>query len=403
MKGISDKLKLNKDVILLYFVFLSYLKPYNVTLVPTLDKIFKLWKIVATIIILAKFVVDKKKIHRSSIFLMLFLVVWTVSLVLNRAPIGEFINNIMSIIGVRLLFECYYDNQKFKENIAKVLYDLSFWFIVLNLVTVVLGHPFFAGGMKLDDNANFLGGDNYGAFILITFCGFMFFHDMRIYKKIRPKTLICSFASIGSLMITFSFMGILAHMFLYLALLIQSRQMRRWIFRWQNAVVLSIVIVFSIAYLHVDQWLVHLLAGMGKSGFNGRNYIWPLAIQCIIKKPILGYGGVSEELAKTWILAGANHTHSIMLEYPFSVGVIGTCLFGIYFVTVLRKTKGMFADSAGRILLFTLTAYIVCGIMDFYIGLINLYLLLDMIDIFKHELILSTETRKSYNSVCYKE
>jgi len=163
----KTKVKINKEKLFLYFILLPYLKPYNITLIPALDYTFKVWKVLATAILLIKFFCGKKKIHKPTFWLFGFLIIWVLSLIINKGPISDYINNIMSIAGVTMLFEYYFGNDNFKNNIIETLYSISVWFIILNLYTVVLHHPFYAGGMKLYDNANFLGGDNYSAFILI--------------------------------------------------------------------------------------------------------------------------------------------------------------------------------------------------------------------------------------------
>ena len=53
------------------------------------------------------------------------------------------------------------------------------------MITAILGYPFGAEGMNLRDNANFLGGDNYSAFILIVLCGIILFYDVTYKKSIR--------------------------------------------------------------------------------------------------------------------------------------------------------------------------------------------------------------------------
>lgn len=377
------RIKLNKNCVFLYFILLPYVKPYNITLIPSLDNIFKVWKVASTLVIAIAFLSAKKKLHKPTLFLFGFLTVWIASLIINNGPISSFINNIMSIAGMALLFERYYDDRKFKINVIHVLYNIAVCFIFLNLLTVINGHPFLAKGLKLDDNANFLGGDNYSAFILITLCGFMFFYDMQVFKKIRLRTWFYSIASIFSLILTFALAGILAHLFLYFAVIVNKKGLRI-LFKWTNAFWLAIFFVVAVSYLHLDHVMAFLIDNMGKSGFNGRNYIWPMAIAAFTKKPLLGYGGVSSELASTWFIAGANHTHNILLEYPFSTGIIGTAFFGTYFILILRNMKKMFNDDGMRILMCTLTAYIICSILDFYIGLINFYLLLNMIFIFKN-------------------
>lgn len=393
------KFKISNGRFFLYFVMIPYLKPYNITLIPSIDAVFKVWKVIASLVITYFFIRNRPKMTKSIISLYSFLIVWFVSLLINNGPIGEFVNNIMSIVGVKMLFDSNKKKKYFKEGIVDVLYNISWICIVLNLITVIMGYPFGAAGMKLDDNANFLGGDNYSAFILITFCGFIFFHDEKKYNKITIRSWIVALMSIASLIITFSIMGILAHLFLFLSVMIKNREIQKKIFRWQNVVIVGAVIFAGVSFFHLDKLLASLLLGLDKVGFNGRNLIWPMAVEAIAKKPFLGYGGVTKELAQTWFLAGANHTHNILLEYPFSTGIIGTFFFLFYLASVLKNTKkSTRIDRGMRLLLCTLSAYIFCGIMDFYIGMINLYLLLEMINVFKKEFIVDSlmKTRRSY-------
>lgn len=366
----------------LYMILLPYLKPYNVTLIPWLDNIYKAWKIVATLLIIFEFLRKKTRLHRSSVYLFAFLMTWMISLLINHAPIIDFGNNILSILGIMLLFEENYNNKFFKANLTKVLYSVAYIYILLNLITVMMGMPFFSAGIKLDDNANFLGGDNYSAFILITLCGFMFFNDLLYYKNIRTKTWVVAFIGLACLSITFAFTGMLAYAIFLISVLFYRYSLWEKLLRWRNVVAFCACLVIAIAYLHLDQLGGSFLKSIGKTGFNGRNMIWPRVITAIIKKPLLGYGGVDTELAATWFIAGANHAHNFLLEYPFSTGVIGTIFFVAYFTNCLKKT--LCKDNRDiRVLLLTLGAYIICSTFDFYIGLIYFYLLMEMIWLYK--------------------
>ena len=109
-----------------------------------------------------------------------------------------------------------------------------------------------------------------------------------------------------------------------------------------------------------------------------------MTITAIMKKPILGYGGLTEEQAGTWLIAGANHAHNFILQYPFSVGVIGTFFIILYFVKILKGSMQL-SNQSCRVLLMCLSAFMICSFFDFYIGLIYFYLLLEMIWIHKME------------------
>lgn len=378
----KKKFKIDRKELFLFLIVMPFLKPYNVTLIPALDNIFKIWKVASTAYIICAFLSKKQRAGKTSIYLFLFCITWMFSLVLNSGPIADYGNNIMSILGLRLLFETNMNNDEFKRNISKIIYKTGAVYMVLNCITAWMGRPFFAAGMNLDDNANFLGGDNYSAFILIVLCGLMFFYDVKYKKKIRTCTWIFNIIGLISLIIPFSFAGMISYIILLTLILCSNYKFVRKAFNWKNALLICGVLVLLISYFHLDVVVRVFLGKLDKSGFNGRNMIWPRSITAIGKKFVLGYGGLTAEQAATWIIAGANHTHNILLQIPFSTGIIGTFFFVMYLRSILKNTLTN-RDKPIGILLMTLSSFILCSIFDFYIGLIYMYVLLDFIWIYK--------------------
>lgn len=372
------KFKIDGKELFFFLIIMPFLKPYNVTLIPMLDFIFKIWKVLSTIYIICSFFSKKQRVCMTSIYLFLFCFIWMISLILNRGPIVDYCNNILAILGCRLLFETNKDNDQFKEKISKIIYKIGAVYMALNCMTAWIGHPFFAAGMKLDDNANFLGGDNYSAFILIVLCGLMFFYDIKYIKKIRLSTWIFNGIGFTSLLISFALTGIISYAFLMILILCANYKFVRELFNWKTILLISGFIVLLISYFHLDVVVSDLLGKVDKSGFNGRNMIWPRSIKAIENKFILGYGGLTAKQAETWIIAGANHTHNILLQIPFSTGIIGTFFFVMYLSLTLKNTMKN-RDRAMNILFMTLSAFVLCSIFDFYMGLIYMYILFDFI------------------------
>ena len=236
------KLKIEKNIIYIYMVLLAYLKPYNITLIPAVDNIFKIVKIIITLIIIFQFIYNKMIIHKNNIYILCFAFVWALSVFINKAPTA-FFNNILSIIGITLFFESNYHSDSFKIVLSKALYNISACFIILNFITVILGYPFFAADMNLGDNANFLGGDNYSAFILITFAGFMFFYDVYSNEKISLKTKIITVLPLLGLLITFSLTGMIAYAILLFAIYIKNSSIKYTVFN------INIAILFCLIFL----------------------------------------------------------------------------------------------------------------------------------------------------------
>ena len=364
------------EIFYIAFILIPYLKPYNITLVPSVNSVFKMWKILATVIVICTWIYKKAKIHVPTVSLLCFLAIWIVSLVMNRktAQLSELINNILSIAGCAIFFEIGNHTKEFEKNLCTVLYRVFTAYFYLNLITVFMKRPFFSDGMVLEDNANFLGGDNYSAFIIIAMSGIVFFCDLKKDQTIRKRTFITTFAGLLGLCLTFSLTGMaIDALFLFLATTRKNCFLRKAA-NWKIALFIAALVVLSISYLHLDRILAAILKSMDKTGFNGRGMIWPMVISAILKKPILGYGGVNQYLAQTWFIAGANHAHNILLEYPFSTGLLGTMFFISYLYSVMNRQK-----KSSSILKICVSCYFLCSIFDFYIGLIYLYLLLDMI------------------------
>lgn len=378
------KMKVNWQLVYLFFMLMPYLKPYNITLIPSVDAIFKVWKIVATFFIIFRFFKKRHILHVESVYLFIFCAVWGVSLIINEGPIVEYGNNILSILGMVLLFEVGYKNSIFKKNITCLIYNIGAVYQVLNLITVIQGYPFGAYGIRLNDNANFLGGDNYSAFILIALAGIMFFYDDCYVGKIRRRTWCFSLLGLASLVIPFAFTGIVSYTLLLLMVVFHKYPIVKKFFKWKYIFAVCLIVILAVSYFHLDEFLVKMLNSMNKAGFNGRSLIWPMTITAIMKKPILGYGGLTEEQAGTWLIAGANHAHNFILQYPFSVGVIGTFFIILYFVKILKGSMQL-SNQSCRVLLMCLSAFMICSFFDFYIGLIYFYLLLEMIWIHKME------------------
>ena len=269
----KNKFEIDKKELFIFLIIVPFLKPYNITLIPTLDKIFKIWKIISTTYIVFAFINKKQKIYKMSIYLFLFCVIWMISLIINNGPISDYFNNIFSILGCALLFETYKDNHSFKERISKVIYKIGAVYMVLNCITAIIGRPFFACEMKLDDNANFLGGDNYSAFILIVLCGLMFFYDIKYLSEIRETTWFFNILGLISLIIPFSFTGMVSYFFLLLLILFDNYKLVRKFFDWKIILFICASVVLLISYFHLDVIVSEFLGKVDKSGFNGRNMI----------------------------------------------------------------------------------------------------------------------------------
>lgn len=378
----KTKDRISRMRLLIYLVLLSYLKPYNVTLIPFLDLCYKSWKLVITAALLVLFLRKGKRLSTFSLLAGAFCAVWSVSIFRNLGYLGEGFQAVLSIIGMCLLFDYYAEKKSFKENILYCVSNITKVYIVLNTVTVVFQKPLFAEP-EITYICHFLGSDNYWAFILLPLCGIMFAYDFYKYNKCRRSTWAFALCGWANLLLQFSVAGLVAYsFFLFMVGMIYYPAIRK-MFSIKNILLLVVFMIILIGILNPTEILDPLLSKIGKSGFSSREYIWPMAMQAIKENWLIGYGELSQRQIDSYILYGANHTHNIILEYLFDVGVIGFSIVSVWFGHTLKLNKNNKKLKYLQVLLICFTANLLCGIFDFYISLIYFYLLLCVIYVCK--------------------
>lgn len=371
------KIEIKYKEIFLYFVLLLYLKPINVTLIPTLNMIYKVLKIVATLAIGLAICRYKIKLTKAAKYCCCFLVVWAISTLLNTKSVGSIAQDILSILGIILLCSYCVVQSKGVNNLLCALGNISRIYIVLNFLTVVMDKPLFAQP-EIYYVKYFLGSDNYTAFILIPLCGFMFASDFLKRNKVRIQSWFIGFLGFLSLLIPFAVSGAAAYAFFLMGVLFINYPKIRKILSVKNVVIcLGLLLVFILN--PTIQEFFATVSIVGKRGLNSREVIWPMAVQAIQKRPILGYGVLTQQQTDSYILYGVSHTHSIFLEFLMKAGVLGSIFVFLWSYFTFKdcfkvKEKAMYC------MLFCVGAYVICGFFDFYIGLIYFWLMILLID-----------------------
>jgi len=367
-KGIRLKAKV-------LLTLLPYLKPFNVTLIEPLDKIFKIGKILVTVYLLA-LCLKKVKLSKQIVFIICFCFSWlTTILVINKLGVQDIINNILSIIGLTMFYMAFRQKKNIFDYLIVFLRYISIIYILLYTITVITKKPLFVGTAVSYENT-FLGSDNYSAFILIVLATIILTYDIYKYNKVKVLSYIIVGMGFADLLYQFSVTGFVSYFILITLFVIRQHKNLIKCITPKGVILLSIVIVFLIGYMDLSSIFSKTLTDLQKVGFNGRDYLWPDTVTAIMRKPLMGYGYVTDRLQRTWILNGANHAHNIVLEYLFSTGLIGSSFFILYLQNLFKGIN--YRDPVIKSLQFGLIAYLMCSIFDFYIGLIYFYLLLMM-------------------------
>lgn len=369
-----------KDIVIL-LVILTYLKPFNVSLIPWLNALYSILKVVSTCGLLIYTIRKKLTISESSKWCMTFLLWWSVSIMLN----GNFISNIqilLSIFGMLLLFNVMRATSNGILIIVRCLRYVAEIYLILQLYTVIVGHPIFAEASVSFDKY-FLGSDNYSAFVIIPLISFIVV-DTSLWKKtLNFKTWLFIIIGFLCLALPHAWAGIFAYVILICLLIFGNSLKICQIISIRNLYILDMALLTLVMVFHIQDYIGGILGAMGKVGLSSREIIWPKAVGAFFSRPITGYGMLTEKQISAYILYGASHTHNIILEFLLSSGIVGFCLSFIWMKTALTVNREQLTAKPLKYMLYCITAYMLCGFFDFYISLIYFWVLIMCFDSLK--------------------
>lgn len=361
--------------VVIFIILLTILKPFNVTMWPTIDVIFKLLKFLCALFLFIAELLNGK-INKFLIVTILFVSECLFSTVIYHGDFSD-VQSWLSIVMIGLLFKLAAQN-KGLYHLAGIINAIFSAWIVLNTISVFIGGPLFA---KTPYNypSYFLGCDNYFDFINIVLIGIISAIDKFYNRKFSKSTFILWGFVILSEAYTFTVGGLIALIFMMVLLFIMDKVNFKKIINIQNIIIMQILLVISISYLHIENIFNFILVRLGKgTNFSYRGIIWPRAISLFLKNLFLGYGLQNEKVYK-YYLAGADHCHNIVLQILVTGGIIGGVLFALLVYYAAQKLKEPQKGSYLIVLFITVCAYLINSFFDFYTSLIYLYVLLNFI------------------------
>ncbi len=370
------KIKINRWSFPLSCFLIVYLKPYNVTLFPTINVLFQFIKFVGTAILILLFILQNKKISRFTGYAVGFCITWCISMLKSAGSLGSNLQVVLSIIGISLLFDYFSNTLKFEKYIYKSLSLISKYYIFLNTISFFKGGTFLVAG---GEEEFFLGKDNFAAFILVALCGIVFANDLLNYEKIRINTWIFAIIGFIGLCYRLSYAGMITYFILLIVVVYMNYPQIKKLLSVKNVILLSTAVLISIISFNIQRFIQPLMYSMGKTGFSAREFIWPRALYLIKSNWIWGYGYFTESQLANRILYGADHPHNFILEYLLFTGIIGTVVFLGWIIYTLKIPKEIRQCKHINVLILCFAAILLDGIFDFYMGLIYMYVIMALI------------------------
>lgn len=375
------KLKVKLNSFIIFLILLTYLKPFNVSLIPRLNSIYTIVKLLATLILAIYIMRRKISLTRASIWCIGFLTWWTFSMVLNN-NLKNNIQILLSIFGILFFLNIMRTKKDGIKVILKLLSCISKIYILLHFYTILFEHPIFAKSIVSFDKY-FLGSDNYSAFILIPLSGFIVCESLMNKKTITIESYIFVAIAFLCLLIPKSWSGIFSYtVFVLLCIFRKSKHLKN-IVNIRNILIVMIIFLISIIVFNVQIYLTDILKLFGKVGLSSREIIWPKSIFALMKRPFQGYGLLTNEQISSYILYGTTHTHNIILEFMFDSGLVGTFFAFMWFKTAVTINKKVLHNEAILVINYCIVAYLICSTLDFYITLIYFWLLIIFYDCIK--------------------
>ena len=370
-----------KDFII-FIVLLTYLKPFNVSLIPMLNALYSIAKIIATFVLLLYIVKENISLTKASKWCLAFLGCWTIAILIN----GNMKNNIqtlLSILGMLFLFNVMRKKTNGINIILKYLSYISKIYILLQFYTIVVGHPVLANA-RVSFDKYFLGSDNYSAFILIPLSGFILSERLINERKIKIWDYFFFIIAFLCLLIPRSWAGIFAYGAFMVLLFFRKSDFLKKIVNVRSVFIIIILLLLLVIGFNFQTHFEKILNVFGKVGMNSREIIWPKAISAIMQKPILGYGMLTDAQISSYILYGTTHTHNIILEFLMDSGIIGSFFAFMWFQSSVTVKKRLLKNDVITGLLYCIVAYLLCATLDFYIALIYFWVLIMLFDSIKN-------------------
>lgn len=304
------------------------------------------------IVVLARY--GWQKIHASEAFSLMLFVFFLISFSYSSLPSRTFIISIMFIaiwIGLRSFVNIFTTNQVLAQTkLVLLIFLLASVFVYLFIPELGRQGTWFAGKYIYSFRMTGLSGGANGLGEVASYFSLLCFWDIITQRNCpRPwgRWLLFAFGII-LLFASWNKMGIGSTIIGLLILNYNTSPNKENTFKFVSLTIIVIVIAFSIIWGVGVQGVSQFISRSGDAqevlSFTGRSYIWPIVLQAIQEKPILGSGFGTLSIASEGDVIGfvAAHAHNIILQALSAVGIVGLLLFALSTVltahlSILRK------------------------------------------------------------------
>lgn len=344
----SNKLLL---IIILFILFRPEFFKYT-----NLDMFFDIARVLIFILISLKYILSKKVSNLFFYTIFIWGIFNLFCFINDTWTFNVFINFCLNI-AVVMLVELYRNKQRtLDDSLEYILYI----FAIFNILTILLGY---------EPEKQFLGFDNDIGMRVIPLIGSYIYLKYYLYNKLTRSCIfvLCLYAL--NFILTWSVTPFLTLVLFYLA--IKFKDCKNYLSS-RKIIFISIFVFFCLYYLKVQNLFSFILVNLLHKDLtlSYRTYIWESVIGAIKYHPIVGFGNIMNstiyyELAYFKYYASIA-PHNIFLYFLASGGVIGLSLFVKYILYCFKDIDKNKKSVLCKIAIYTLFAYMFCGITSSY-------------------------------------
>lgn len=360
----KDKKILKKDInarLLYLFLLIPFFQvPYLTFTYPIFDKIYMFY-LITSVIIISLMVLIKKKYSSIINYVVILMLILFISSIYNGISLNSCFGLSLKVIGLSLLSD--YGTKTDKFNFFSALEFFLTLLLLINFITIIK----YPTGMYMNDTGYienwFLGYKNTHILYIIPCLLASFLKSYCLDNKLHSRNYALFILSFISTMLVNNSTGLIGLAIISLVFIMKNITSITKIFNIYNFIIAHIVLFISIIILHAQELFSFLIVDILHKDltFTGRVFIWEKAIRFIKIKPLLGYGNISFEYNK-YIYS----THNMILGILHKIGIIGLIIFCILFFVVAKKLYKERNNKICKMISFTLFAYLVMMLTEYY-------------------------------------
>lgn len=318
------------------------------------------------------FFIGKRKIGLGSLAFPVFIISLSVSTYLNGnvSIMPHLYSTNADLVYYYFLASYTVEKKEYGELLRVAYIILGFWCIANTITVFAFYHRrymYIANvSTAIVKDRYLLGSKNYQITFLLPLLGISFLYDLWKYNRIKKHTIFIHIFTLIPLFMTSAATSIIAVALFYLITVIIGKDKNS--LRKLNASLVTITGNAAIFFAFVIMGSKGVIADLLEKIFNKsiksqRSMIWRAYIEKIKMKPYLGYGYMSDWMQKK--TTGIVHAHNQYLQLLFAGGLIGTCFFVIFLVSILRRAEKI-KGKDGLIAFASLASMLIAYEGDYY-------------------------------------